>query len=339
MATYKYDKTTGELTKIAGGTLYADLPIGSWIKNDMSSLPTGFLKAGDTISPTEYPELYAKYGSTVPYKADKSELSDYSQPITFEQITAGYTMPYDGVMNIGANSTSGSTIAYISINNSRIVNIGAASYTGSFVEFRKGDVVRAHDITTNNYILKVAYYMKSLIVKAKNVGVPTNFSDAIQRAIDTALQEYPKRYKVDGYILNGDVIRGYGRANVMLYANGQAVIEYACRVTTANTASNVFGWGISPKIISQINSSIPLITPEAGGTMMCYRTGSDVGVLYPQQDLVHFCGTHNTVQYLADMYWQLARLYSVGTAPGGWPTSQFPLDSYIQGTCYGTFSV
>jgi hypothetical protein len=103
--------------------------------------------------------------------------------------------------------------------------------------------------------------------------------------------------------------------------------------------TNIFGYGISPKIISQVNSSIPLITPKAGGTIMCYRTGSESGVLYPQQDLVHFCGTHNTVQYGADMYWQLARLYSVGAAPGGWPTSQFPLDSYIQGTCYGTFSV
>lgn len=176
MALYKVNSDTADLTKVAGGTLYADLPIGSWIKNDMATIPSGFLKEGDTISQNEYPELYAKYGSTVPYKADTSELGEYSQSITFEQITAGYTMPYDGFLNIGANSTSGSTIAYISINNSRIVNIGAASYTGSFVEFRKGDVVRAHDITTNNYILKVAYYTKSLIVKAKHTPVPADLA-------------------------------------------------------------------------------------------------------------------------------------------------------------------
>lgn len=173
------DPTTGDLTRVAGGTLYADLPIGSWIKNDMDTLPSGFLKEGDAISQSEYPELYAKYGSTVPYKADTSELSDYSTPITFEQITTGYTMPYDGVLNIGANSTAGSTIAYVTVNGVNVVNLGTTSYTGTFVRFRKGDLVKANNIVSNNYVLKVAYYKKSLIVKAKHVAVPADFMNAV----------------------------------------------------------------------------------------------------------------------------------------------------------------
>ena len=185
MALYKVDENA-ELTKVAGGTLYADLPIGSWVKNDMDTLPSGFLKEGDTISQSECPELYAKYGSTVPYKADKSELDSYSTPITFEQITAGYTMPYDGVLTLGANSSSGSTIAYITVNGERIANVGVNSYESTCVNFRKGDLVKAYDITTNNYILRIAYYTKSLIVKAKHTPVPADFMDAV----DDVMNDY-----------------------------------------------------------------------------------------------------------------------------------------------------
>lgn len=245
--------------------------------------------------------------------------------VTLSDLTSasGWTAPYAGIMMVNIPGDKNNAIGAFYVDGRLVALNGTAEnlYRGSTFAVPKGGVVTTSDMSgSNNFYAVFAYITGNAVV-------------------DTTLLEYPKRYVVDGYILNGDVIRGYGRATVMLYANGQAVIDYACRVTTANMAGDVFGYGISPKILHQNNSNIPLITPKSGGTVMYYRTGSEGGVLYPQQDLVHLSGTHNTVQYGADMYWQFARLYEVGTAPGGWPTRAMPLNTYIQGTCYGTFSV
>ena len=183
MALYKVDDTTADLTKVAGGTLYAELPIGSWVKNDMNTLPSGFLKEGDTISQSECPELYAKYGSTVPYKADTSELSEYEKlnfPASL-QVTAQYdgviiTTAYDGgylTFNINDNKV------YIRTQSSGI-NAGTAT-----VPFRKGDVISIEG-AGENYTINVRYYKKSLIVKAKHTPVPADFMDAVEEAIDTS---------------------------------------------------------------------------------------------------------------------------------------------------------
>lgn len=175
MALYKVDETTAELTKVAGGTLYADLPIGSWIKNDMNTIPSGFLKEGDTISQSEYPELYAKYGSTVPYKADTSELSDYENINLSSQVT----MQYDGFLSVVALSSARS----IYVNNVRIATaspIGDIDGSGS-IAFKKGDIVRLSNYY--NGCAQVAYYKKSLIVKAKHTPVPADFMDAVDDVI------------------------------------------------------------------------------------------------------------------------------------------------------------
>lgn len=182
MALYKVDSDTADLTKVAGGTLYADLPIGSWIKNDMATIPSGFLKVGDTISQSEYPELYAKYGATVPYKADTSELSDYEKlnfPASL-QVTA----QYDGVI-ITTAYDGGYLTFYINDNKVYIrtqssgINAGTAT-----VPFRKGDVISIEG-AGENYTINVRYYKKSLIVKAKQTPVPVDFMDAVYDAMNS----------------------------------------------------------------------------------------------------------------------------------------------------------
>ena len=63
MAIYKNGENG--LIRIAGGTLYADLPIGSEIKYTGSTPPLGFLaEDGSTYSATDYPDLYAVLGTT-----------------------------------------------------------------------------------------------------------------------------------------------------------------------------------------------------------------------------------------------------------------------------------
>lgn len=180
MALYKVDSDTAELTKVSGGTLYADLPIGSWVKNDMDTLPSGFLKEGDTISQSECPELYAKYGSTVPYKADTSELSEYEN---FSLSTTPATLPYDGFMSVSALTNDGKTLIYLNDQEVARFNVsGSQDPTVSF-SFKKGDSIRLENTRSTITNCKVAYYKKSLIVKAKNVGAPADLIDGVKDAL------------------------------------------------------------------------------------------------------------------------------------------------------------
>lgn len=181
------DPTTGDLTRVAGGTLYADLPIGSWVKNDMGTLPSGFLKEGDTISQSEYPELYAKYGSTVPYKADTSELSEYEEITLPTTAATAMTMPYDGVYilaNYGVSYIHHIYLNGIEISAGTTGNNTTGASTSSTILFKKGDTMyRLNTYTGSTFTEHVAYYKKSLIVKAKHVGIPADFIDAVDDAI------------------------------------------------------------------------------------------------------------------------------------------------------------
>jgi hypothetical protein len=196
------NKLTGELIPVAGANLYAELPVGSWIKYDMDELPTGFLKEGDTISQSEYPELYAKYGSTVPYKADTSELSAY-EDISFSNNQ--YTALYDGILelNIGANAD---TDQKIYVNGFQVVQAfvgGSASRETASINVKKGDVISyTTSYSGSPMIGKAAYYKKSLIVKAKRVGAPSD----IITSVKDALCSYSTEETIVGTWVNGKPI-------------------------------------------------------------------------------------------------------------------------------------
>ena len=63
MSVNKYNSTTGELERIAGGTLYADAPIGTISPFGGSVVPSGYLLCnGAEVLKTTYAELYAVIG-------------------------------------------------------------------------------------------------------------------------------------------------------------------------------------------------------------------------------------------------------------------------------------
>ena len=171
----------GSLTVIAGGTNFADLPICSWIKwDDQTNLPEGFLKVGDSIPQATYPEAYAEYGATVPYKADTSELSN------FEAITLPMTAPYDGF--ITASAYDGGYITF-SVNATTIYVRSATTGVNAdtiTVPIHKGDTV-TFEAAIGNYYVKARYYKKSLILKAKSFPIPADFMDAVEEAVDEAM--------------------------------------------------------------------------------------------------------------------------------------------------------
>ena len=163
MSVNRVDPSTGELSLIAGGTLYADLPLLSWIKyDDQTNLPSGFLKAGDTISQSLYPEAYEKYGATVPYKADTSELSDYEAFSISTSSSSQTTVPYDGIITV--MNASGSQRS-IFLNDVEYQFYGASGLSPQItLSVKKGDKTY---VNGSMFDCKASFYKKSLILKAK----------------------------------------------------------------------------------------------------------------------------------------------------------------------------
>lgn len=65
MSVNRYNSTTGELEKIAGGLLYADSPVGSIIPYGGTTAPDGFLLCqGQAVSRTTYSELFKVIGTS-----------------------------------------------------------------------------------------------------------------------------------------------------------------------------------------------------------------------------------------------------------------------------------
>lgn len=82
---------SGILRKIAGGTLYADLPIGAEVMYEGTAAPSGYLTCdGSTFSQSEYPDLYAVLGSTtLPNRSNYIIRAKYNVlPLDFESIVA-----------------------------------------------------------------------------------------------------------------------------------------------------------------------------------------------------------------------------------------------------------
>lgn len=183
-----YQNNNGSLDLLAGSTVYADMPVGTWIKwDDQDNLPTGFLKYGDTITQADYPELYALYGATVPYKADTSELGAIETYTLSLSSASPNVCQYDGFISLGYLGTANSSPQYLTVwvNSSGMYNVhhgNAGQERGMMtIPVKKGDTVYGN----NSYDMNSArWYKKSLIVKAKQIALPTDFEDAVDEKID-----------------------------------------------------------------------------------------------------------------------------------------------------------
>ena len=87
MSVNRYNSTTGELEKIAGGTLYADAPIGAIIPYGGATAPSGWLLCqGQAISRTDYADLFNAIG--IAYGAG-DESTTFNVPDLREATTKG----------------------------------------------------------------------------------------------------------------------------------------------------------------------------------------------------------------------------------------------------------
>lgn len=97
MALYKVDSDTADLTKVAGGTLYADAPVGTISPFGGLTIPNGYLLCnGAEVLKTAYAELYAVIGDAFGTASDSTK---FVLPDLRETVPVGSGTRENGVAN------------------------------------------------------------------------------------------------------------------------------------------------------------------------------------------------------------------------------------------------
>lgn len=257
MALYKVDSDTADLTKVAGGTLYADLPIGSIVPFGGAVAPSGwFICQRQAISRTIYAELFAvigtKFGSgdgsttfNLPDLRNKAVMGagttgalGASQSAQLPNITGKIDnktgtfgiMGFSSSTNNFSGALKGSEAkgaVYTGQQNTSACKVVTfdASYSGASTD------INGNNVYKNNGETRPANVRLNYIIKAKQVSVPFDVAEYIRNQNilsdwenitlpTTAATAITMQY--DGFIYIDAHAEGEGvGAWVNLYVNGK----------------------------------------------------------------------------------------------------------------------
>lgn len=229
-------------------------------------------------------------------------------------------------------------------------SVSANIQVSSKVNF--GDIDNA--TTTNGFntnevkSIGINYFMK-----VKQVPVPTDFLDAVDDIIkDTTVDAVtngdmnpitsnavydefkkvqPQTYECSGFILNSlaGEITGYGRATVIL-RDGIAEIKFSVRIHTNNMTST-FSWGLNSDLLHTLLPNLPIIYPVSTNSNLQFFAATGAVLV----DLMGY----GAMASGENQFWIPARMYQIDGDTGIWGSDQFPINSYITGTVYGTYTV
>ncbi len=210
MAVYEYDSQNQELKRIAGGTLYASIPIGSYIPFGGTAIPTGWLLCnGQAVSRTDYADLFAVIG-TAYGSGDGS--TTFNIPDLREAVPKGA-----GLTSKSNNHLDADGLAVGEFIDDRIQNIKLDPTTNARMSvWRDGSPVLANSPFTYNdtsyssatpasvgvfsdlgfdasknvragATTEVKAVGSNYIIKAKQIGVPADFASAIEDVVDDSI--------------------------------------------------------------------------------------------------------------------------------------------------------
>lgn len=242
MSIQSVNKSTGDTSRIAGGTLWADSPIGTILAYGGATAPAGwFLCQGQAISRTTYSELFAVIGTSFG-SGDGS--TTFNLPDLREATTKGVGLngksnnhyDSDGVAlgefvedriqthnhALGLSTTTGS-------NNNTLPNmtiasggntIGAVStYLNSYSPGRYGDTTEVKAVGVN------------YIIKAKMVAMPSDFMSKVDEAVEEVLtpEDISNTVTVnDTYADNVNVIKSGKVIDVYLTVKSGSTVNPIC---------------------------------------------------------------------------------------------------------------
>lgn len=191
MAVYEYDSQNQELKRVAGGTLYADCPIGSYIPFGGTAIPTGWLLCnGQAVSRTDYAELFKVIG-TAYGSGDGS--TTFNIPDLREAVPKGAGLTSKSNNHLDADGLAVGEFLDDRIqehSHSSKVNdtAGTSSNKVGYMFQPSSAFDRVPDDSTQSGRVGATTEVKSVgsnyIIKAKQIGVPADFASAIEDVID-----------------------------------------------------------------------------------------------------------------------------------------------------------
>lgn len=199
MSVNAVNQTDGSLLRVAGGTLYADAPIGTISPFGGSVIPSGYLLCnGQAVSRTSYKELFAAIG--VAFGSGDGSTT-FNVPDLREATTKGVGLNSKSSVHYDADGVAlgefiedrvqdhlHRTKLYNQNFQAGSENVAPVTENGGSGVGTVGDiVVGRHGATTEVKAVGVNY-----IIKAKQVAVPADFVDAIDNAVADALSDFAK---------------------------------------------------------------------------------------------------------------------------------------------------
>lgn len=193
-----YDVSTNEKkaspSLVAGGTLYADSPVGSILPFGGSNPPSGFLLCqGQEVSKTTYAELYAVIGDSF---GTASDATKFVIPDMRESVPKGAGLTGK---TVGAHVKSGG-LAIGEFLDDRIQDhrhvlpLGTA-VGGDAVMLAQNTLTDNTGVVENDYRKGATTEVKSVgvnyIIKAKMIGVPADFMSAVKEAVEEKATRFP----------------------------------------------------------------------------------------------------------------------------------------------------
>lgn len=204
MGVYTVNQTDGSLVRVAGGTLYADAPIGAIQSYGGEIAPAGWLICdGSTLSRTDYAELFAVIG--INFNEGDGEttfgIPDLREcvPVGAEKNITKSIATHDRY-NLGQfkdDQVQEHTHTFTTVGSGSGMLASGGSYNLVVTETTSSNSGRS-GTTTHGKQLGVNY-----IIKAKQVALPTDFMDALAKyneLSDFELMSASGTIQYDGFI-------------------------------------------------------------------------------------------------------------------------------------------
>lgn len=236
----------GSLLRVAGGTLYADSPIGTISPFGGSAIPSGYLLCnGQEVSRTTYAALFAVIGvafgsgdgSTTFNLPDLREAVPKGAGLTGK--TVGAHLDADGLA-VG-EFIDDRLQDWRGVGKWRSFTPPDVEGWGFIAQSSSGDVILGrYGDTTEVKAVGVNY-----IIKAKQVAVPADFVDAIDNAVADALSDFAKPITlvpVNNSTINYDKSRVIGG---IVTVCADIVVQSGSHLVKENAIANVPNYGTS----------------------------------------------------------------------------------------------
>lgn len=219
MALYQIEKNaqgvpTGDYKTVAGGTLWADAPIGVIYAYGGNDIPTGWKYCdGQEVSKTEYAELYSVIGDS--FKGNKTPASgNFCLPDLRECTLKGASDTNNNTYTIGTHQK----IAVGEFLDDRVKNItlksgdvqiysGAGHDRGLVAGGSADRTLSNYSTSTTGATTEVKSVGVNYIIKAKMVAMPSDFMSKVDEAVEDVYGDIiPSDTSADNKLVNSDTV-------------------------------------------------------------------------------------------------------------------------------------